>query len=61
MFSRDVTAATSVPLHKGTEAMLVPQINTPGIELYSYENVFLFWLKSMFIDHMSENTLYAET
>ena len=50
-----------MPLHKGTAAMLVPQINTPGIELYSYENVFLFWLKSMFIDHMSENTLYAET
>ena len=31
VFSRDVTAATSVPLHKGTVAMLVTPVNTPGI------------------------------
>ena len=47
-----------VPLNKGTAAMLVSETNPPGIELYSYANVVLFWLKNMLIDHVSENTLY---
>ena len=38
--SRDVTAAMLVSLNKGTAAMLLSQINPPGIELYSYANVF---------------------
>ena len=52
-----------VPLNKETAAaaILVCPINPPGIELYSYANVFLFpfffLLKNMFIDHVSENTL----
>ena len=29
-----------MPLNKGTEAMLVSPINPPGIELFSYANVF---------------------
>ena len=40
VFSRDVTAAMLVSLNKGTAAMLVSQSNPPGIELYSYANVF---------------------
>ena len=40
VFSRDVTAANLVSLNKGTAAMLVSQSNPPGIELYSYANVF---------------------
>ena len=42
VFSRDVTAAMLVSLNKGTAAMLVSPINPPGIEIYSYANVF-FW------------------
>ena len=40
VFSRDVTAAMLVSLNKGTAAMLVSPTNPPGIELYSYANVF---------------------
>ena len=39
-FSRDVTAAMLVSLNKTTAAMLLSPINPPGIELYSYANVF---------------------
>ena len=45
MFPRDVTAA-----------MMVSPTNPPGIELYSYANVFFcFWLKNMLIDHVIEH------
>ena len=40
VFSRDVTVAMLVTLNKGMAAMLVSPINPPGIELYSYANVF---------------------
>ena len=40
VFSRDVTAAMLVSLHKGTAAMLVSPIKPPGIEPCSYANVF---------------------
>ena len=40
VFSRDITAATFVSLNKGTGAMLVSPVNPPGIELYSYGNIF---------------------
>ena len=39
-FSRDVTAAMLVSLNKGPAAMLVSPSYPPGIELYSYGNVF---------------------
>ena len=46
-------------LNKGMAAMFVSPTKPPGIELYSYANVFFsVWLKNMFIDHASENTLY---
>ena len=38
--SRDVTEAMLVSLNKGTAAMLVSPTNPPGIELYSYANIF---------------------
>ena len=57
-FSPDVTAAMLVSLNKGTASILVSPTIPPGIELYSYANLsFLFWLKNMLFDHMSENTL----
>ena len=40
VFSRDVTVAILVSLNKGTVALLVSPINSPGIELYSYAKVF---------------------
>ena len=40
VFSRDVTAAMLVSLNEGTAVMLVAPTNPPGIELYSYANVF---------------------
>ena len=40
MFSCDVTAAMLVSLNNGTAAMLVSPTNPPGIELYSYADVF---------------------
>ena len=44
------------PLNKETAAMLVPRPNPPGIQLYYYANVFfLFSLKNMAVDHVSEN------
>ena len=41
VFSRDVTAAMLLSLHKGMAAMLVSAINPPGIEFYSYANIFI--------------------
>ena len=43
VFSRDVMAATLLSLNKGTAAMLASPINPPGIELYSYANVFFYF------------------
>ena len=40
VFSRDVTAAMLMSLNTGTAAFLVSPTNPPGIELYSYANVF---------------------
>jgi len=54
VFSHDVTEV----LNKGIVAMLVSQTNPPGIELYSYANVFFcFLLKHMLIDQVSGNAL----
>ena len=44
-----------VSLNKGTVAMLLSPTNPPGIQLYSYANALLFWLKNILFDHMSEN------
>ena len=44
VFSRDVIAATLLSFNKGTAAMLASPINPPGIELYCYANILLFWL-----------------
>ena len=35
--------------------MLLSPTNPPGIQLYSYANALLFWLKNILFDHMSEN------
>ena len=58
MFSRDVTAAMLLSLHKGTAAMLVSPTNPSWIELYSYANVFfcfswktcslITWVKTLY-------------
>ena len=40
VFSRDVTGDTLLSLNKGTAAMLMFPTKPPGIELYSYANVF---------------------
>ena len=40
VFSRDVTAAMLVSLDNGIAAMLVSPTSPPGIDLYSYVNVF---------------------
>ena len=58
VFSHDVTEVILVSLNKGIVAMLVSQTNPPGIELYSYANVFFcFLLKHMLIDQVSGNAL----
>lgn len=38
--SRNVPMAILVSVNKGTAAMLVSPTNPPGIELYSYTNMF---------------------
>ena len=44
VFPRDVRTAMLAFLNKGTAAMLVSLTNPPGIEPYSYANVFFcFW------------------
>ena len=53
-FSHDVTAAMLEPLNKETAAMLEPQPNPPGIQLYYYANVFFCfrwktWLLIMWV------------
>ena len=49
VFSCDVTVAMLLSLNKGTAVMLVSLTNSPGIELYSYANVFFCLFK--FIIH----------
>ena len=46
MFPRDVTVA-----------MLVSPTNPPGVEFYSFANIFFVLVEKILIDHVRENTL----
>ena len=54
-FSHDVMADMLELLKKETAGMLESRPNSLGIQPYYYANVFLFSLKNMAVDHVSEN------